>query len=161
MQIQGGFAAAVVLHIEHEHRVAGREPAGLRVAGRPRRDDETTAHRVSPELGEHPRHLVVEARAPGLVVDRKVPPKIAVGAWNLALLVGPRIPEFALVLLEKADVGVARQEPEVLDDDVLPGNLLGREERKSPREIDLVVDVEGRESVDAGAIYRNDLQAFK
>src|SRR5262249_21390160 len=60
-----------------------------------------------------------------------------------------RVPELAFVLLEKTDVRVARQEPEILDDDVLPRDLFGREERKPLPEVDLVVDVERRDRIDA------------
>ena len=56
------------------------------------------------------------------------------------------------MLLEKTDVGLAAQEPEVLDDDILPGYFLRREEGKAHPQIDLEVLVERRDRVDARAI---------
>jgi hypothetical protein len=56
------------------------------------------------------------------------------------------------VLLKKPDVCIAGQEPQVFDDDVLPRNLFGGEERKAVPEIDLVVDVERGDGIDTRAI---------
>jgi hypothetical protein len=49
-------------------------------------------------------------------------------------------------------VGLAAQEPQVLDDDVPPGDLLGRQQREALAQIDLVIFVEGRKRVDTCAV---------
>ena len=156
MQAQERLAALVLLHVEHEEQVARRQLARLRVARRPRRHDEAPARGVALDLLDDPANLVVErgARALALagLVHREVAPEVAVRARHAARRVGPRVPELAAVLLEQADVRLAAQEPQVLDDDVLPGDLLGREERKALAEVDLVVLVERRDRIDPRSV---------
>src|SRR5580658_5399761 len=132
--------------------MARRQLARLRVAGRPGRDDEASAHRVSRHLFGDPTNLVVERAAPLFVVDGKVSPKVAVCARHASAGVGPGVPKLATVLLEKAEMRLSTQKPEVFDDDILPGDFLGRQEREALAQIDLVVFVERRNRVDARAI---------
>ncbi len=80
-------------------------------------------------------------------------PEVAVGARYPAVLVRPRVPELALVLLETdARGGSAREEPEVLDDDVLPGDLLRRRSGKPSAGQPRSSSGEGRRRVDAGPV---------
>src|ERR1019366_5989990 len=95
---------------------------------------------------------VVEGGPPLGVVHGKVAPEAPVRAGHTAALVGPRVPEFTPVLLQEADVRLAAQEPQVLDDDVLPRDLLRGQEREALAKVDLVVVVEGRERIDARVV---------
>ena len=150
------LAALVELDVEHEEQVARRQIARLRVAGGPGADHKATAHRVTLQLFDDPSDLIAvrSARLTPLVrsVNREMAPEVSVRARNAPAFVGPRIPELAAVLLEEADVRVAAQEPQVLDDDVLPGDLFGRKQGKALAKVDLVVDVERGERVHTGPV---------
>jgi hypothetical protein len=154
-----------VLDVEHHDDVTRRQLRGLGVARGPGAHDEATTHRVRAELVHDPTHLIVVAtykrvrtaiklriRAFFCVMHREPAPEIAVRARHRPVLVRPRIPELAPVLLEQVDLGLPAQEPQVLHDDVLPAHLLRREKREPFRQVDLVVDVERRQSVDARSI---------
>src|SRR5215831_19210203 len=104
--------------------MAGGKPARLRVAGRPGRDDQAPTHGIALQLGQDPGQLIVEGGPALLVMNRKMPPKIAVSARHEALLVGPGIPKLALMLVKEPNLGLTRKEPQILDYDIFPGNLL-------------------------------------
>jgi hypothetical protein len=74
---------------------------------------------------------------------------MAVGARDLPFLIRPGIPESTPVFPEQSDVGLSRQEPQVLHHYVFPGDFLGGEEGEAFPEVDLVVDVERREGIHA------------
>src|ERR1041384_1706295 len=67
---------------------------------------------------------------------RPPPPLLAVDRTELAVLVGPLVPDRHAVLLQVAHVRVALQEPQQLVDDRLHVQLLGREQRKALREVE-------------------------
>src|ERR1700690_960955 len=157
VQAEHRLPLLIMLHVEREEEMARRKLARLGVARRPRADHQPPAHRVASELVDHPRDLVIVRSARRLArlrlaVDREMAPEVAVRARHASALVGQRIPEPAAVLLEKADMRVAAQEPQVLDDDILPRDLFRREQREPLAKIDLVVDVERRERVDTRAV---------
>ena len=63
---------------------------------------------------------------------------------EIAPLVGPFIPDADLALFEPADVGVAAQEPQQLDDNRAQVQFLGRQQRKSLGEIEPQLGAEQR-----------------
>src|SRR5262249_28983971 len=91
VEAEDRIVALVELDVEDEEQMAGRELVRLRVARRPRRDDEAAAHRVALELLADPPHLVVEGGAPIRVAEAnwEVAPEIAVRARHAPALVRP------------------------------------------------------------------------
>ena len=96
----------------------GRVPGG---------DDQPARIGVAADLGDHIGDLVDDAavrRRPGA-------PLLAVDRAEVAVLVGPFVPDGDAVLVEIVDVGVAAQEPQQLVDDGLQMQLLGGDQRKA------------------------------
>ena len=112
--------------------MARRERHGGKVGRIPGRDDEAARKRIAPEFLEHIRNLVDGPpiwrlpRAPLLAVNG---PEIAIG-------VGPFVPDADAILLQVADIGIATQKPEKFVDDGSPVQLLGRDERKPRAKIE-------------------------
>src|SRR6185503_20170397 len=80
------------------------------------------------------------------------PPLIAVHGTQLAVGIGPFIPDGYAMLVQKADIRVALQEPEQLIDDRLEVNLLGRQQREAAREVETQLRPEYAQSARPGAI---------
>src|SRR5882672_10905594 len=79
-------------------------------------------------------------------------PLVAVYRAELAVLVGPLVPDRHAALLQPAHVGVAAQEPEQLVEDRLEVQLLGGEQREAFAEREAQLPAEERERAGAGAI---------
>ena len=77
---------------------------------------------------------------------------LAVDRAEIAVLVGPFVPDGDTVLVEIFDVGVAAQEPEQFVDDRFQVQLLGGEQRKALGKIEAHLMAEDREGADAGAV---------
>ena len=76
----------------------------------------------------------------------------AVDRPEIAVLVGPFVPDGDAVLVQIVDVGVAAQKPEQLVDDGFEVELLGREQRKAGGKIEPDLMAEDRARADAGAV---------
>ena len=76
----------------------------------------------------------------------------AVDRAELAVCVGPLVPDRDAVLVEIADVGVAAQEPEQLVDDRFEVQLLGGDEREAGTEVEAHLVAEDRQRAGAGAV---------
>src|SRR6185503_1352023 len=76
----------------------------------------------------------------------------AVHRAEVAVLVGPLVPDRHAALLQPLHVGVAAQEPEQLVDDRLEVQLLGGEEREAAAEPEAQLAAEHRERAGAGAV---------
>ena len=134
--------------VELEQRVAGRQLHLRHVARIPGRDD--VAARVGillktfDEFGDLVDFLAV-LRGP-------VSPLVAVNRPEVAVLVGPFVPDRDLVVLQPADVGVAAQKPEQLDDDGAQVQLLGGQRREAGGEVEAHLPAEHRARAGAGAV---------
>ena len=69
-------------------------------------------------------------------------PEITIGAWHFAVFISPRIPETTPMLAQQVDTGIAGKKPEVFDDNVFPGDLLGGQKGEALAQINLIVDIE-------------------
>src|SRR5438270_13604891 len=79
-------------------------------------------------------------------------PLVAVHRAELAVLVGPLVPDRHAALLQPAHVGVAAQEPQQLVDDRLQVQLLGGEQREAVLEREAHLAAEHRERASRGAV---------
>ena len=83
---------------------------------------------------------------------RPRPPLIAVDRPQLALLVGPLVPDRDALFAQVGDVRLAAQEPQQLVDDRLEVQLLGGQERKTFGQIMPKLQAETAQRARAGAI---------
>jgi hypothetical protein len=86
------------------------------------------------------------------VPGRPGAPLVAVDGAEIALLVGPFVPDGDAVVLQVLDVGVAPQEPEQFVDDGLEVDLLGGEQGKALAQVEAHLVAEYREGAGAGAV---------
>src|SRR5271165_3862863 len=127
-------------HIELEQAVAGRQLHPPDVGDVPGRHDEAARVRITADFLDEPADLIV-----GLSV-RAFPgaPLLAVDGPEIAVGVGPFIPDRNAVRLEIGDVGVASQKPDELPHDRLDMKPLGGDERKALRKIEADLPPEQR-----------------
>jgi hypothetical protein len=135
-------------HVELEHRVA-RHQGHLRQLGDvPGRHDQPARVRVALDLLHHPADLVDLAA----VAAGPVPPLLAVDRAELAVFVGPLVPDADLVFLQIGDVGLPAQEPQQLVDDRAQVQLLGRDQWKAVLEIEAHLPAEHAAGAGTGAV---------
>src|SRR5207247_1840157 len=79
-------------------------------------------------------------------------PLVAVHRAELAVLVGPLVPDRHAALLQPAHIGFAAQEPQQLVDDRLQVQLLGGEQREAVLEREAHLAAEHRERAGPGAV---------
>ena len=119
-------------HIELHEEVAGRK-RHLRDFGHvPGRDDEAARVGIALDLVNEVCDLI-----DGLAVGAApTAPLHAVDGTEVAVFIGPLIPDANAVFLEIGDVGVALQEPEEFVNDRTKMKFLRRDERKTFRKIE-------------------------
>ena len=117
-------------------------------AGFHARDDEPAAVGLRLDLLDHAVDLVDSL----VVRPAPVAPLRAVDPAEVALLVGPFVPDRDAVLLEVADVGVAAQKPEQLVNDRFEMQLFRREEREAFAQIEARLCAENRKRARSGPI---------
>src|SRR5204863_5563250 len=76
----------------------------------------------------------------------------AVHRAELAVCVGPLVPDRDAALLQPADVGIASQEPEQLVDDRFEMDFLGGQERKAGCQVETHLPAEGGQRAGARAV---------
>ena len=141
-------------HVELEERVARRQRHLGDVGRVPGRDDQPAADR---RVGSALTAWIPSIRLRDLV-DRPAvrgvprPPLLAVDRAELAVLVGPLVPDRDLVLPQVGDVGRAAEEPDQLVDDRAEGDLLGGDERKPLAQVEPDLAAENAERAGAGAV---------
>ena len=135
--------------IELEQAMAGRKLHALDLGHVPGRNHETARVRVAADFVEDPGDLVVGASV------RSFPgaPLLAVDGTEVAVRVGPFVPDRNAMRLEIGDVGVAAQEPDELAHDRLEMQLLGGDERKALPEIEPELPAEQRAHAGSGAVH--------
>ena len=141
-------AQAAILHMELEQAMARGQGHLLDEGGIPGTHDVAPAVRVVLDSVDELYDLVGMASAgvgPG-------PPLVAVNGTEVAVLVGPLIPDADPILLEVGDVGVALQEPQELVDDAAQVQLLGRQDGKTLRQVETHLVAEQAEGTGSGPI---------
>ena len=134
--------------VELEERVTGRQRHVGQVGDVPRRHDQATRVGVGLDVADELGDLV------DMFARRRQPraPLIAVDGSELAVRVGPLVPDGHAVFFEIGDVRRARQEPQQLVEDRLRVQLLRRQQRKAGREVEAHLVAEHRQRAGAGAI---------
>ena len=79
-------------------------------------------------------------------------PLVAVDRTEVAVLVGPLVPDRDAAVLEPLDVGVAAQEPQQLGEDRAGVHLLGRDQREAGGEVEPHLVAEDAAGPGAGAV---------
>ena len=132
--------------------MAGRQLHPLDVGDVPRRNDQPPRIGVALDLGDQPADLVDDAPV------RALPgaPLLAVDGAEIAVGIGPFVPDRDPVGLEIGDVGIAVEEPDQLVDDRLEVQLLRRDQRKALGEIEADLPAEQRAHAGAGAVAFDD-----
>ena len=144
--------------------MAGQEPHAIKLDDVPRAYDEPARGRVRLDLGGHVADLI-DTAAPGrgglTVVSgqsssggggRPGAPLPAVDGAEVAVFIGPLIPDGDAVLLEVGDAGVASQEPEEFVDDGAQVELLGGQAGEARGEIEAHLVAEDAFRAGPGAI---------
>ena len=119
-------AKLAVSHIELEQRVARRQLHGRHIGDVPGAHDDAARVRSVLYLVNDLRDLV-DVTA-GVVGPR--PPLTAIHGPQVAVLVGPLVPDAHPMLLQVPHIGVALEEPQQFVDDRLEMHLLGGEQRE-------------------------------
>ena len=133
--------------VELEQRVAGSQSHLGQVRRVPGRNHHPARIRVALDLFDDLRDLV-DLLARG---RRPRPPLLAVHRAEVAVLVGPLVPDGNSTFVEPVGVGVAREQPQQLVHDRLQVHLLRRDEREPLRQVeaDLTPEHAGRAGASA------------
>ncbi len=135
-------------HVELEQRMAGRQLHRRHVRHVPGRDDHAARIGRGADLLEHLRDLV-DVLAGG---RRPVTPLVTVHGPQIAIGVGPFVPDRHAVFFQVRDIGRALQEPDQFMDDRLQVHFLGRQEREAFLQIEAHLVAEYRAGAGAGAV---------
>ena len=129
--------------------MAGRKLHALDLGDVPGRDHEPARIGVAADLVDHPGDLIV---CPPV---RSFPgaPLLAVDGTEIAVRVGPFVPDGNAVRLEVGDVGVAAQEPDQFAHDRFEMEPFRGDERKTLSEIEAKLPAEQRAHARAGAVH--------
>src|SRR5574337_604766 len=141
-------AELAVRHVELEQGMAGQQRHLRQLAHVPGADDQPARIGVAPNLLDHPADLVDRATVDG-GPGAPLPP---VDRTELAMFIGPFVPDAHAVLFQVGDVGVAAQEPDQLVHDRLQVQLLGGDQRKTLRKIETHLPAEHAARAGAGAV---------
>ncbi|MNN40055.1 hypothetical protein D3C81_1541150 [compost metagenome] len=114
----------------------------------PRRDDQPARVRV---VLDH-RDQVADLVDRFAVGRRPVAPLVAVHRAEVAVGVGPLVPDAHAVVLQVLDVGVALQEPQQLVDDRLEVALLGGHQREALAQVEAHLVAEHAVGAGAGTV---------
>ena len=141
-------AQLAIGHVELEQRVAGRQGHAVHIGGVPGGDDHAAAVRTFPDHLHHVRDLV-DHPAIGRV---PAAPLVAVHGAQIAVFIGPLVPDPHTVVLQVLHVGVAGQEPQQLMHDALQVQLLGGHHRETFRQVEAHLVAETADGAGAGAV---------
>ena len=135
--------------VELEQRVTGCQRHLRVVGGVPGRDDDAPRIRILLQQLDHFTDLVDGAA----VLGRPAAPLVAVDRTEVAVLIGPLVPDLDTALLKPANVCVSHEEPQQLKRQRLEVNLLARDEGKFPRQIIPDLSAEHAERAGARSIF--------
>ncbi len=139
---------AALSDIELEQAVARRQRHLVELAHVPGADDMAARIGIALQAFDHVGDLIdmpPVGRGPGA----PLPP---IDRTELAVLVGPLVPDAHPVLVQIAHIGRALQEPEQLVHDRLHVQLLGGEEREAVLQVEAHLRAEQAEGAGAGAV---------
>ncbi|MEY2598027.1 MAG: hypothetical protein RLZZ142_286 [Verrucomicrobiota bacterium] len=142
-------AESAARHVELEKGMTGREGHLMYFAGIPRRDDQPTTVRILADLGDDVGDLVEGAPVRGPPVG----PLGAIDSAEVALRIGPLVPDGDALGLEGSHVGVSAKEPEELVDDALEVQLFGGQKREALGEVEAGLGAKNGERAGAGAVF--------
>jgi hypothetical protein len=128
--------------------VAGRQRHAVDIAGIPRRNDVAPGVRVVFQAVHELADLVDQASVRGF----PAPPLLAVDRAEIAIFVGPFVPDANTVGFQVGNIGVALQEPEQLVHDGFEMELLGRRHREALGEVEAHLVAEDGARAGAGAV---------
>jgi hypothetical protein len=111
-------------------------------------DDQAARVRIAANFRKHVGELIDG----GAVRRRPGAPLPAVDRTEIAVLVGPFVPDGDAMLVEIFDVGVAAQEPEQFVDDGFDVQLLGGDQREAGSEIEAHLMAEHRARANTRAV---------
>ena len=134
--------------VELEHRVAGRQRHLRDVGDVPRADDVPAAVGVAPDLLDDLGDLVDVPTVRG----RPRAPLVAVDRPEVAVVVGPLVPDRDAAVLEPLDVGVASEEPQQLGEDRPGVHLLRGDQREALAQVESHLVAEDALRPGAGAV---------
>ncbi len=141
-------AQLAILNEELKERVAWWQSHLVDFAGIPGGDDVTAAVGIFANLFDDAINLIQRPSVGGAPVA----PLCAVNTAEIAVGVGPFIPDGDAAFVEIFDIGVAFEEPEQLVNDGFEMQFLGGENRKSVGEWKPGLGAENREGAGAGAV---------
>ncbi len=141
-------AETVAANIELEKGVARRQSHLIQLARIPGRNDQAAAVRGFPYLLDDVVYLIDRAA----VGRSPVTPLRTVDAAQIAVLIGPFVPDSHLVVMEILDIRIAAQEPEQLMDDGTQMDLFGGQQRKGFAQREPGLGTEHGQSPDSGAV---------
>lgn len=129
VKLTGEFA---VRHVELEQRMARRQRHPIDLGHVPRADDQPARVRIAADLVDHLRDLV------DMAAVRRGPtaPLVSVNRSEVAVGIGPFVPNRHVVVVQIADVGIAAQEPQQLMNNRTQVQLFGRQRRKPRSEVE-------------------------
>lgn len=113
--------------IELEQCVARRQGHVRQIGHVPGADDVPTRIRIAPNRLDHFAQLVDVAT----IRRRPAAPLVTIDRSQVAVLVGPLVPDADAVVVQPADVGLAPKEPEQLAEDRTRVHLFGGDQRKT------------------------------
>ena len=142
-------AEFAIRDIELDQGVARGQRHLVDLSGVPGADDVTAAVGILFQILDDARDLVDGATLGGAPPA----PLRSVDGAEIAVRIGPLVPDRDAVLLEVADVGVPLEEPEQLVDDGAEVELLGGEQRKALPQVKALLRTKDRERSRAGAIF--------
>lgn len=141
-------AELAVHHVELEQAMAGHQGHLRQLADIPGTDHQPARVRVALDLVHQPLHLIdLDAVRTG-----PASPLLAVDRAEVAVGIGPLVPDADLVVFQVRDVGIALQEPQQLMDDRAQVQLLGGDQRKPGIEVEAHLPAEHAARAGAGAI---------
>src|SRR5690606_5255226 len=141
-----------ICDIKLEQAVAGRQRHIFHLCRVPCADDQAAGVWIGPDLMDEIGNLVDRTA----IRPRPGAPLRAVNGPEVALLIGPFIPDPHPVFLEVADIRIARKEPEQLMNDRFQMQLLRGEDRKAFRKVKAHLVAENTVGADTGAVRLED-----
>ena len=145
---EAGLFAADIMHIELEKEVARRERHFVNETHVPRRNQVSARVRVVFELINEAGYLV-DSGAVGLWPRA---PLLAINGTEVAVFVGPFVPDFDAVFFEIGDVGIPFKEPEKLMNDGAEVKFLGGDAGEALPQVVAGLMAKNRECSRAGAV---------
>lgn len=137
-----------VLDIELKQRMAWCEGHEMQLGGVPGRNDEAAAVGIFFDVFDDAGDLIDG----GAIRSAPVAPLRSIDSAEVAIRIGPFIPDGDIVFPQVADVCLAFQEPEQLVDDGAEVEFFRGEEGKSLAKIEALLGTENRIGASAGAV---------